>query len=217
MYLEDIDRLFSETLNLYNDCNEFYSDIEKDIENMKEYGNHLHEMDARGFNVKLSIQKLEYQIQMKEISFEVLQKRKFDIIKIFKDDVMDLTKILIQYNPRIDVEGYEIHDFLSRLGELESSEDYTENIMEMKDMSIRRLEELKSDIDKFDPEIELARTKIESHYNLGDIVESLKIQKDLTDQKFQQYLSFFIKVAEQHKERSVAFLNELKIEKDEIL
>lgn len=213
----DIEERFNTTIKLYTECENLYTEIEVDISQLKDYESHLQEMYERGFKVKNALQRLGYQIQLKEISFDVLKSRKLEIMKLFKSDMMDLTKILVQYTPSIDSAEHDTHDYLEKLGSIETSEDYVQDIMDMKRMALARLDQLKDDIQKYDPEIDMAERKISLKFKLGDIVNTLKIQKEITQKKFDQYVEFYSKVSSKHHDRTIEFIKELQEEKDDIL
>lgn len=214
--MENIEAYFSKIQLTYTSCESYYANIQEDITALKEYRNHLIEMSERGFKVQIALQRLENQINIKEISYDVLVNRKSDISGLFKKDLIELTKILVQYTPSIDTTPVDVNEVLNRINDLDESDESIASIDELKQIAVSRLSELREDVEKFTPEILTAEEKKNQNFDIGDLVNTLQIQKKLTVEKLEQYMNFYLTILEKHDSRATNYLEELQEEKEEI-
>ena len=212
--MENLEILFESSIKPYEHIDQIYTEIEQDINNLREYEEHLQISKKRGFKVDIAIERLGYQIQLKEISLDVLKRRREDIILLYKNDMLELTKILVQHTPTID------NSDISYVGEISDVDDETANLEHltvMKNISLKMLEGLNNDCEKFNDEITLAKHKDSLGYDLGDLCFTLSLQRDITFKKKTQYEEFYEQIFQKHLNRSTQFLDELKKEGDDIL
>jgi hypothetical protein len=65
--------------------------------------------------------------------------------------------------------------------------------------------------------LEIAKNNINKNYHLGDIINTLSIQRDISEKKYTQYVDFYTLTSSKHFARATLFLKELKQERDEIV
>ena len=70
-------------------------------------------------------------------------------------------------------------------------------------MALDRLQELQLDVSKFDPEITMAIEKESKNFDIGDLVKTLQIQKKITQEKFDQYYSFYMEILKKHQKITI--------------
>ena len=199
--------------------NGYVDNLINDKNSLEAYYAKLQLLKKRGFKVANAIARLKYQIEITQTSIDNLSSQKKNRLILLKNDILELTKTVLDY--RIVIDDKE-DGVVKQLREDLSVYDHVDerisvaDIMKLTITSLSHMTDLQEDIYKFDPQIQEAKQYRERNFDLGDLVETLELQKQTTIEKHSMYSGFYVSVSAKHYDRTVKYINQLAIEADRV-
>ena len=186
---------------LFDSVEGFIENLQKDYDGVKLYLDDLILLKKRGFKVDNSIARLEFQLEQTAVSIEALGKQKNNRLHLLKLDIIELTEMVLRERLIIDDKEQErIDNFHKELLELKvkTSTITLSDIDKLVTISLNHMRDLLSDVGKFDPQIEEAQKYKERNYDIGDLINDLKSQKNNLKNSYDVFLTRFSQLSVKH-------------------
>lgn len=173
----------------------YIENLENDKQSLELYYNKLLILKKRGFKVANAIARLKFQIEITQTSITNLSSQKKQRLILLKNDILELTKTVLDYRIAI----YDNIDDKILIPDL----------MKIVNISLSHISDLQEDVYKFDPQVLEAQQYKDRNFDVGDLVETLELQKTTTQDKHTMYAGFFVNISKKHYVRTVKYLNEI--------
>ncbi len=190
----------------------YIDNLINDTTSLKSYYEKLLLLKKRGFKVANAVARLKYQIEITETSINNLGSQKKSRLVLLKNDILELTKTVLDYRIVIDdKEDGAVKQMREHLNKYDDIDDKICNsdIMQLAIISLSHMSDLQEDVYKFTPQIDEAKQYKERNFDVGDLVETLELQKITTQDKHDMYSNFFINIGQKHLERTKKYIKEL--------
>ena len=190
----------------------YIDNLINDKTSLKSYYDKLLLLKKRGFKVANAIARLKYQIEITETSINNLGSQKKSRLVLLKNDILELTKTVLDYRIVIDdKEDGSVKQMREDLIKYDDIDDKICNsdIMQLAIISLSHMSDLQEDVYKFTPQIDEAKQYKERNFDVGDLVETLELQKKTTQEKHDMYSGFFVNISQKHLERTKKYIKEL--------
>lgn len=190
----------------------YIDNLINDKSSLEAYYAKLLVMKKRGFKVANAIARLKYQMEITQTSINNLSSQKESRMILLKNDILELTKTVLDYRIVIDdKEDGVVKSLRDALIEYDNIDEHIKmsDIMKLAITSLAHMSDLQEDVYKFEPQIQEAIQYRERNFDLGDLVETLQLQQQTTQEKHTMYSGFYVNVSAKHYERTVKYINEL--------
>jgi len=190
----------------------YIDNLINDKTSLKSYYDKLLLLKKRGFKVANAIARLKYQIEITETSINNLGSQKKSRLVLLKNDILELTKTVLDYRIVIDdKEDGSVKQMREDLTKYDDIDDKICNsdIMQLAIISLSHMSDLQEDVYKFTPQIDEAKQYKDRNFDVGDLVETLELQKKTTQEKHDMYSVFFVNISQKHLERTKKYIKEL--------
>lgn len=190
----------------------YIDNLINDKTSLKSYYDKLLLLKKRGFKVANAIARLKYQIEITETSINNLGSQKKSRLVLLKNDILELTKTVLDYRIVIDdKEDGSVKQMREDLTKYDDIDDKICNsdIMQLAIISLSHMSDLQEDVYKFTPQIDEAKQYKDRNFDVGDLVETLELQKKTTQEKHDMYSGFFVNISQKHLERTRKYIKEL--------
>lgn len=207
------------SLDLFGQVGGFIDNLKNDYKGVETYLNDLRTLKMRGFKVDNSIARLEFQLDQTQVSITSLKKQKLNRLLLLKTDIIELSKSVL--NKRLiidDKEQARIDGFFKELKDIQDKKDDfdTTDIEQLVTISLNHMSDLLLDVGKFDSQIEEAMKYARRNYDIGDLVNTLKQQKDGLKSSYDIFLTNFARLSIKHLSRTKNYIEDIKKEAQKI-
>ena len=198
-------------IDLYALVDGYMANLRGDNSSLRTYYEKLQVLKRRGFKVANAIARLKYQIESTEISIQNLDSQRVSSVALLKNDLLELTRTVLQYRIVIDdKEDGALGQFMASLEMFDSETRVTtEDVLQLVHIALSHLHDLQDDVYKFDPQIAEATQMKARNFDVGDLVETLELQRRTTQEKHVLYSNFFVDTSAKHLERVQNYIKEL--------
>ena len=187
----------------------YVANLEQDAFSLNTYHQKLAVLKKRGFKVANALARLKYQVDSTEAAISNVKNQKSNRISLLKNDIVELSRHVLDYRIKIDdKEDGVVQKFRSDIDAMDAEESTLELISRLSTLTLTHMSDLQDDVQKFDPQIQEAQTYTERNFDVGDLVETLKAQRDETQQMHTTYSDLLVRTARKHHERTRIYLEE---------
>lgn len=118
---------------------------------------------------------------------------------------------MLQYRIVIDdKEDGALAQFMTSLEAFDSeTKATTADVLQLVHIALSHLHDLQDDVYKFDPQIAEAQQTKDRNFDVGDLVETLELQRRTTQEKHVTYSKFFVDTSAKHLARVQGYIQEL--------
>lgn len=203
---------------VYSEIDAYIKNLENDAYSIEQYRDKLLVLKKRGFKVTNAIAKLDYQCKTLRQKIENLNAQKVNNLVLFNNDLYELTRQVLEYRLVIDdkddgvVQKYK--DGLKEFHDVTST--HFDAVNRLAISSMNHMQDLKDDVYKFDPQIQEAIGYKERNFDVGDLVETLELQKQTTREKYDTYSGFYSSISRKHMLRTEEYMQDLIAESKKV-